>query len=359
MTGIAICIFAAILLLLTLLPLVKLPHGAIRGPAFVRLQLLITGLISLGLALMLLQGTALLLATGMHGAVVAINALYIAKFTPLWAVQTQSAPADCPKDQQLKILTANIKLSNRSYERLTSLVAQQEPDITVVIEPDQDWITALEPLKQRQPHTVEVPLDTGYGMAIYSRLPLSDVQVSDRVTEGVPSIRTIVTLRSGDKVALYAVHPEPPIATHDTKGRDSEIALAGIAARDDAYPAIVTGDLNDVAWSTTTRRFQRVSGLLDPRVGRGFYNTFHAHYPLFRWPLDHLFHEASFTLVSMNRLPDIGSDHFPMIFSLALTKAVHQPSHKDTSEEPDVRRMIKDEQQRDREAIGTDWEDQD
>ncbi|WP_407867160.1 endonuclease/exonuclease/phosphatase family protein [Phyllobacterium phragmitis] len=81
------------------------------------------------------------------------------------------------------------------------------------------------------------------------------------------------------------------------------------------------GDLGDVAWSHTTRLFQRISGTLDPRRGRGMFRTFQARYPLFRWPLDHIFHHAPYTLVHLQRLRDIGSDHLPVLAELN-----HRPS---------------------------------
>ena len=92
--------------------------------------------------------------------------------------------------------------------------------------------------------------------------------------------------------------------------------MVGQHIKNNNQTAILAGDLNDVAWSKTTRRFQRISGLLDPRIGRHFINTFHVKYPFLRWALDHIFHSACFTVVDIRRLSSIGSDHFPVLTTL-------------------------------------------
>ncbi len=82
------------------------------------------------------------------------------------------------------------------------------------------------------------------------------------------------------------------------------------------FICIVFGDLNDVAWSDTTERFRDISGMLDPRLGRGFYTTFSAKSFIMRFPLDYLCASPHFSLRDMKKMPANGSDHFAMSISL-------------------------------------------
>ena len=211
-------------------------------------------------------------------------------------------------------MTANVLTSNRNTEALIGLVRTHQPDILVTLESDQWWQDRLDVLHATMPHSIKCPLDNLYGMHIYSRLPLTDCEISYLVEDDVPSMHACVELRSGDKVRMHFLHPAPPSPTENEESvqRDAELIIVARSVARSDMPVIVTGDLNDVAWSATTRLFRKISGLLDPRVGRGMFNTYHAQLPFLRWPLDHLFHSQHFCLQDIKRLPPIGSDHFAL-----------------------------------------------
>jgi endonuclease/exonuclease/phosphatase (EEP) superfamily protein YafD len=349
-----------ILAIMTLVPLLPIPHGFVRVCDFPRFQIAVValGLAPLTFFTLGFQDGALLLMAAQF-CVVIVQTVICLRFSPLWRVQSVLSDRQADDPSVVRILAANVKMSNRNFGKLIALVRERDPHIAIFMEVDGAWTTALAELKERLPFTVERPQDNAYGMALYGRLPLVDPLVRFLVFEQVPSIRTTVALPDGRHFRLHVLHPEPPVPSADTLGRDGELILTAREVSSDPLPAIVAGDLNDVAWSRTTRRFQRLSGLLDPRVGRGFYNTFDARFPLFRWPLDHLFHDARFRLVGLERLPDIGSDHFPMLFELALARtqaADEAPDPPDTGDRAEADDVTRQAAELDREPIGTDWE---
>jgi endonuclease/exonuclease/phosphatase (EEP) superfamily protein YafD len=355
-----IAALTAVLVLATVMPWVPWPHGVVRICDFPRLQ--IAGL-AVGLVpITLLFGPSNFVGGGLvllQVAVVVVQTIHCVRFTPLHPVQSLDHEGDAGGPNVIRILSTNVKMSNRRFAAVIDLISERQPDIAIVMEIDDSWSEALRPLKKEMPYTVEWPNNNAYGMLLLSKLPLVDPELRFLILDNVPSIRTGVVLKNGDHIRLYAVHPEPPVPHEDTIGRDGELVRVATEVRADPLPAIVTGDLNDVAWSRTTRRFQRLSGLLDPRVGRGFYNTFDARYPLLRWPLDHLFHDPQFQVVSIERLRHIGSDHFPIMFALALHpkpcagNELSQPDQKDVEE---ARDLVSDSAELDREPIGSRWE---
>lgn len=221
------------------------------------------------------------------------------------------------EERQISILVSNVLTTNDKYDKLIKLIDRENPDLVLTLESDKVWEKELEVIEEEYPHTVKIPLKNLYGMHLYSKLKLEDIDVKYLISEEIPSIHGKVRLRSGEKVFIHCLHPKPPSPSEDetSTNRDAELLMVGKEI-DCRKSTLVFGDLNDVAWSRTTKLFMRLSGLLDPRIGRGFYNTFHAQYPVFRWPLDHVFHSSDFLLVDLKRLENMGSDHFPIFIKL-------------------------------------------
>ena len=262
-------------------------------------------------------------------------------YTQLWKKEVQNATDD-PKlaEHQIKIMVSNVLTPNEQKQDLVDLVNDKNPDILIALETDKKWERALEQIEPDYPYTVKVPLDNLYGMHLYSKLELIDPEIKYLIIDDIPSIHSQLRLQSGRVIWLYCLHPMPPSPTEADKSttRDAELLMVGKHIKEHEQTAILAGDLNDVAWSKTTRRFQRISGLLDPRIGRHFINTFHVKYPFLRWALDHIFHSACITLVDISRMPSIGSDHFPVMTTLQYEpqEASKQEQNAPTTDAEDI-----------------------
>lgn len=338
-------ILGALIILASIAPLLRSPVWWIRGFDFPRLQ--ITALGGVALAGFAFTATARIADASFLLALTAAIALqlkYILPFSPIMEKQVYDGDPGASLDS-ISILIANVLTPNRRYHDLLDQIAAADPDIILTLETDLWWQQQLQPLEAEYPYRCQCPQDNLYGMHLYSKLKLIEPEVQFLVEDGIPSIASVVELRNGARIRLYGLHPAPPSPTENSRSteRDGELLMVGreTGKRDEAI--IVTGDLNDVAWSDTTLLFRRISGLLDPRLGRGMFNSFHAKYWYLRWPLDHLFHSEEFRLLEMRRLEYFGSDHFPIYIKLAYAPTLsdkQQPEGNNSGDHERARKKI-------------------
>ena len=312
---------ATILVLLTALPLVETDEWWVRLWDYPRLQ--IAALLAIALTGLVLagprRGRAFWLAVGGSLAALTWQLAQVAAYLPGWPVEVAAAKR-CAPGRELTLLNANVLLTNKDFGSLTERIEQLDPDLVLLLEPGEQWAQAIAPIYDRYPHRLGELLPNTYGLILLSKLPLEGARIRRLVDPHIPSVKAGLMLRSGEIVDFYGLHPEPPYPGDDSGERDAELVRVGREVRASGRAAIVMGDLNDVAWSHTSRLFRRLSGTRDPRIGRGLYPTFPASLPLLAWPLDHIFVTPHFKVTAIDRLPDVGSDHRPMFFGLCLAR---------------------------------------
>jgi endonuclease/exonuclease/phosphatase (EEP) superfamily protein YafD len=337
---------ATLLIGATVLPLFRSRHWAVRAFDFPRLQIAFGSGLWAAAALARYKQLSpgekrLLVATAGALATQVVQILPYTRFGRTEVLAAKGKP-------DLRILTANVLQTNRRTDVVKRLIQERQPDIVLLTETDGWWCDQMALLKDSYPWVVTQAQDNTYGMLLYSRLELIEPEVRFLVKKEIPSIRTRVRLPksvegSAREIWLYAVHPEPPASLkpdHTPRGsgpRDVELLLLAEELKDLNEPVIVVGDFNDVAWSHTTRLFKRLSRLLDPRRGRGMFNTFHASYPPLRYPLDHLFHSEHMVLIDFERLAHTGSDHFPIYAELKLSPSAPQVQEQAEPDSSDVK----------------------
>ncbi|RUR30850.1 endonuclease/exonuclease/phosphatase family protein [Vreelandella andesensis] len=255
---------------------------------------------------------------------------HILPFTSVWSTEVPNAEIQPGENQTtLKVLTANVTYTNDHYAEVMAMVRREDPDLLLLIEVDSDWAEELAPLDEDYPHRVGEVRGEGLGIVLWSRISLLEQKVEYLVSERRPSIFATIDVPGIGPVRFVGAHPVPPglqettvsneDERRDSRERDAELMLiARHVEKDPDNRWIVTGDFNDVAWSGTTKLFADLSDLKDPRRGRRLLSTYHADYPLWRYPIDHLFVSDGFHLIDIDRVKVQGSDHFGLSTTLAV-----------------------------------------
>lgn len=332
------------LIISVLVPFIKSDHWTVRVFDYPRFQKLVLIFISFTIWLFIEDKTIYDdIILGLLGICTIYLAWVIIPYTPLGKKMIDQVEL---KENELpfNLLVANVYQENDHYQKLVDLINKTNPDIVFLLETNKAWMENIREATNQFEYKIEVPLENTYGLLFYSKLPIEYQEVNYLISTEIPSI--IVDIKYNNQtVRLYGLHPTPPVPQENEESteRDAEILMTGKAAKDYGKACIVFGDMNDVAWSRTTRLFLKTSQMLDPRRGRGMYNTFHVKHWFLRWPLDHYFLSSQFRLIDMKIEDSIDSDHFPISISVVLRNDDTSGEMKlDTEEKQEVKEKIED-----------------
>ena len=224
--------------------------------------------------------------------------------------------ADPGANVRLKLIQLNAWRKNRSPDQTAEWLSAQSPDIVTLEDAGSEITKAM--LKRGF-----MVKRGGADTAIFTRglKATSAFVIPDADWPSLPDFALGRYETGGEKFTVIAVHLERPI-----KGShigDAEM-LFTLLHRTDESRAIVAGDFNLTPWSFSLRRLDQVEKL--ERRDRALFT-----WPV-RWPspnaplspvpfmpIDHIYAGASWKTVAVTRGPALGSSHYPIIITLALS----------------------------------------
>src|SRR5690606_4282471 len=307
-------LFSTLLIIASILPLLSNQYWVFRICEFARIQILVLQIPTLILGFFVYneQPTYVLINQSFLVVFIVYSAMLLAPYLPFKRLFGKEKRYN--DSESISILSFNVYQYNKQYQQFVSLVNDVKPDIFLTMESNADWEQAISVLDSEYPYRKKVALENTYGMHFYSKIKVDDCKVNYFMADDLPSIEANLTMPNNEKLTFFGTHPPPPSPTEEdtSNERDGEIIMMGKKVKTYNNPVILVGDFNNVAWSKSSRLFNKISGLTDPRVGRGFFSTYHANYKLLRFPIDLLFHSNSIFIEEFKTLKNIGSDHLPL-----------------------------------------------
>lgn len=223
-------------------------------------------------------------------------------------------PPPATASPQIKIIQFNGWGRNRNVERTATWIASQNADVIAVEELKSPLREAI--LRHTGMTYTRGMLNTGIFTRATPTKPSFELGEPWNQWPGIAR----VSIPVGDQTAtIVAVHLTWPTEPWQKRQRAS---LAKIVKRTDPARLIMVGDFNLTPWSFTLRRLDR--DLRMQRRDRAIFSWPAA--PFFRGrlaspvpflPIDHVYAGLAWKTVKIERGPRLGSDHFPIVATLA------------------------------------------
>lgn len=204
----------------------------------------------------------------------------------------------------LTVVWCNVFRTAGVVDRLAVLARKEAADVIILAEPPADQARTRRVLSD-YPFVYGAVNPAEHGAVVFSRTPLVERPRPD-LPEGVYPVSIVET----GGIRIIAMHP--PVAVTPARLRASDLMMAAAVQEAKASPTLVIGDMNATPWSD---RLRILSSKLD-RISPALSSTWFSSLPVLGLPIDHAF-VTSDLRASARVGPGVGSDHLPLIVSIA------------------------------------------
>ena len=216
-----------------------------------------------------------------------------------------------PAEPQLRLLVANVWYPGTDYTPLLDLVARERPDVVGLTEVTPAWAAGISAGLAAYRYRIVEPQLNGYGIALYSRIPLDYARLVYPAGTWPPVIQATVRV-DGRAIELFVLHAPSAARPRSTERHRGFMRNLGTLARAAGPSALLCGDFNAAPWTEAHRKLRDRGRLERDDPWRPFEWTYPVWNTLFRVPIDQCL-AGSAVSVSSRTGPAIGSDHFPLL----------------------------------------------
>jgi len=238
-----------------------------------------------------------------------------------WETTQLFLPAKQPTagTTKVRLMSFNALATNVEFDLTVAEIREHDPDIVAIIEYASMWHVALDALNKSHPHQHRDPRWHGYGIAIFSKLPLESAKSIPLTKDAIDNPAAYVSFNvDGQQVRLMAVHVMSPINRYRLELRNRQFEEIADQIKADSSPAILVGDMNCTPSSRYLANLINEANLRDSRKGFGIQPTWPTFAAPMAVPIDHVL--VSDTIHIHNRfVGDAGeSDHWPVIVDFSI-----------------------------------------
>jgi endonuclease/exonuclease/phosphatase (EEP) superfamily protein YafD len=222
----------------------------------------------------------------------------------------------------MRVLAFNVHAGNTRREAVIDYLRHSQAEVLLVEEVTPEWEYALRWLTPDYRFVALEPRPDNFGIALLTRIEGMTAELV-RLPDGDIAAVEGTLQWEGSTLTLLGIHTLPPVSAELAQRRNEALGFVAAWMRRQPGPYIVLGDLNVSPYSPY------FAGLLNETGARNSLRGFgpQASWPQGWWPLwpaqipiDHLLHGEQLVTMVRETGPALGSDHRPLVVTLALAK---------------------------------------